>query len=182
MKKFILCIAIITMCAHLTQAQIYTTKTCEVSFFSEAPMENIEAHNKAAAPILNTSNKELAIRVPITGFVFEKDLMKEHFNENYMESSKYPYGIFKGVINETVDFKKDGTQKVTVTGKLEIHGVSKDRTIDGTLTIKGEEVNLVSNFNVKVADHKIEVPKLVFQNIAETVLVKINATLTPYKK
>src|SRR5687768_6756891 len=149
MKKGILSLSAILICSTLF-AQIYTTKTCQVSFFSEAPMENIEAHNKVSFPILNTANREIAIRVPITGFVFEKSLMQEHFNENYMESGKYPNAVFKGTINEAIDFKKSGTHKVTVTGKLDIHGVTQDRTLDGTITINGEEITFASNFNVKV--------------------------------
>lgn len=163
-------------------AQIYTAKTCNISFFSEAPLENIEAKNSAAKPIFNTNSNELALRVPIKGFMFDKTLMQEHFNENYMESEKYPYSSFKGKINETIDYTKDGTHKVTVTGKLDMHGVEKDRTIPGTLTIKGNEITLNTEYDVKLADHKIEIPKLVFQNISESVKVKMVAVLQPYKK
>jgi hypothetical protein len=163
-------------------SQVYMAKTCEVTFFSEAPMENIEAKNTSARPILNTATNDIAVRIPINGFVFEKPLMQEHFNENYMESSKYPNATFKGKINETIDYTKDGTHKVTSTGKLDIHGVEKDRTLDGTLTIKGGVITLASQFNVKLADHKIEIPSLVGNKIAEVVLVKLNSQLEPYKK
>lgn len=166
----------------ISSAQIYMAKTCEIVFFSEAPLENIEAKNTAAKPILNTSTNDIAIRVPIKGFVFAKPLMQEHFNENYMESDKYPNGTFKGKINEKIDYTRDGTHKVTVTGKLDIHGVEKDRTLEGTLTIKGGEITLNSKFWVALEDHKITVPKVVFQNIADKILVTINSTLIPYKK
>jgi hypothetical protein len=164
------------------KAQIYMAKTCEVSFFSEAPMENIDAKNTTAKPILNTANNEVAVRVPIKGFVFAKPLMQEHFNENYMESDKYPNATFKGKINEPIDWKKDGTYKVTITGKLDIHGVEKDRTLDATIIIKGEQITVVSEFWVALSDHKIEIPKVVFQNLAEKILVKLNSVMVPYVK
>lgn len=108
--------------------------------------------------------------------------MEEHFNENYMESQKFPNSIFKGKINEKVDYTKDGENKVTVTGKMEIHGVVKDVTIDGTLTVKGTELALSSKFKVKVADYNIKVPSLYVKNIAEVVDVTLNSILEPFQK
>jgi len=105
--------------------------------------------------------------------------MQEHFNENYMESDKFPTASFKGKINDNVDLTKDGTYKVTASGTLNIHGVEKPRDIEGSVTVKGGNVSLSSNFRVKLEDHKIERPSVVFQNIAETIDVKINATLKP---
>ncbi len=181
MKKIflILCLAMAGISAN---AQIYMAKTCQVSFFSEAPMENIEAVNKSSKPILNTANNEIGIRITITGFQFEKPLMQEHFNENYMESEKYPHATFKGKIQEQIDYTKDGEHKVTVKGVLDMHGVPKERTLDGVLTIKGGVITISTKFNVHVADHKIEVPSMYVKNIAEDVEVKLNATLEPYVK
>jgi hypothetical protein len=160
-------------------AQIYVGKTCELSFFSDAEVEKIAAVNKTTKPILNTATNDFLFKVTIIGFRFESALMEEHFNENYMESSKYPYATFKGKVNEKIDYKKDGTYKVTATGKLNVHGVEQERTIDGTLTIKGNEITLQSTFNIALKDHRIEIPKLVFKNIAEVVEVKLNALLIP---
>ena len=163
-------------------AQIYMAKTCEISFFSASPLENIEAINKATKPLINTSTNDIQMKIVISAFVFEKPLMQEHFNENYMESEKFPDAIFKGKINEKIDFTKDGENKVTVTGKLKIHGIEKDRTIDGVVTVKGTQIIIASKFNVHIADHGIKVPSLYVQNIAEDVEVKLNATLEPFKK
>lgn len=163
-------------------AQIYMAKNCEISFFSAAPLENIEAVNKAAKPLINTATGDVQIKIAISAFVFEKPLMQEHFNENYMESEKFPNAIFKGKINEKVDFSKDGEYKVTVTGKLNIHGVEKDRTINGIIVVKGSQIMISSKFNIHIADHGIKVPSLYVQNIAEDVEVKLNATLEPFKK
>lgn len=181
MKKLLL-IFLLLSATTFTKAQIYLAKTCEISFFSEAPMENIQAINKAAKPILNTSTNDIQVKIVISAFVFEKPLMQEHFNENYMESEKFPDAVFKGKINETVDWTKDGEYKVTVTGTLKIHGVEKARTFEGTVKIKGDVITIDTKFNIHVADHGIKVPSMYIKNIAEDVEVKLNAVLEPFKK
>jgi hypothetical protein len=181
MKKVLFSSALILFCIA-SFGQIYMAKTCEISFFSESPLENIEAINKAAKPILNTATGDIQVKIPISSFVFAKPLMQEHFNENYMETDKFPAAFFRGKINEKIDYGKDGEYKVTATGKITIHGVEKDKTIEGTLTVKGEQIMIQTKFMVHVADFKIEVPSLYVQNIAEDVAVKLNATLEPFKK
>jgi CO dehydrogenase/acetyl-CoA synthase gamma subunit (corrinoid Fe-S protein) len=180
MKKIFI-IFLVVICSRAF-GQIFMAKTCEISFFSSSPLEDIKAVNKAAKPIINSATNDVVIKIAITAFQFEKPLMQEHFNENYMESEKFPNSIFKGKINEKIDWTKDGEYKVSVAGKLTIHGVEKDRTIDGVLTIKGQEINISSKFNIHIADYGIQVPNLYVQNIAEDVEVKINATLEPFKK
>jgi len=181
MKKTILLSLIILAC-RTSFSQIYIAKNCEISFFSSSPLEDIAAVNKACKPIINTSTNDVQMKITITAFQFEKPLMQEHFNEDYMESEKFPNAIYKGKINEKIDWTKDGEYKVTVTGKFNIHGVEKERTIDGVVKIKGDEINISSKFNIHIADHGIKVPSLYVQNIAEDVEVKLNATLEPYKK
>ncbi|MGQ0827802.1 MAG: YceI family protein [Bacteroidota bacterium] len=181
MKKIFLSVISALVCPTMF-AQIYMAKTCEISFFSASPLENIEAVNKACKPLINTASGDVQVKIVISAFVFEKPLMQEHFNENYMESEKFPNAFFKGKINEKIDFTKDGEHKVTVTGKLTIHGVDKDRTIDGVLSVKGSQLIISSKFNVHIADHEIKVPSLYVQNIAEDVEVKLNAMLEPFKK
>ncbi|MBI3501568.1 MAG: YceI family protein [Bacteroidetes bacterium] len=162
------------------RAQIYTGKSYEISFFSHGPIEDIAATSKSAQVMLNTAKNEIAVKVTIKGFEFEKKLMQEHFNEKYMESDKFPYATFSGKIKDTIDYKKDGVYKVSVTGKLNIHGVEKERTIPGTITVKGGEITIDSKFPVALKDHNIEIPSLVTQNIAEIVETKINSTLTEF--
>jgi polyisoprenoid-binding protein YceI len=113
-------------------------------------------------------------------YKFEKPLMQEHFNEKYVESDKYPNATFKGKINETIDFTKDGTYNITATGILTIHGVDKNRTEKGILTIKGDQLTLNTSFEVNLVDHNIEVPKLVVAQIAKTIKVTNTCTFTPY--
>ncbi len=163
-------------------AQIYMTKSCDISFFSKTPVEDIDAVNKAAKTMLNTSTGDVQIKIVMTAFVFVKPLMQEHFNENYVESEKFPNAIFKGKINEKVDYKKDGLYKVTVTGKLSIHGVENDATIPGTLSVDGGQITLSSTFKVKFADYKVVIPSLYSGVIPPDTEVKLSAVLIPYKK
>jgi polyisoprenoid-binding protein YceI len=108
--------------------------------------------------------------------------MQEHFNENYMESEKFPYSTFKGKINEKVDYTQDGTTNVTCTGTMDMHGTTKQITTSGTLTVKGKEVTIVSKFKAKPADYNIKVPSLYVKEIAEELDVDITTVLEPYKK
>ena len=161
-------------------SQIYTGKSYEIGFFSHGPIEDIAATSKSAQVMMNTAKNDVAVKVTVKGFTFEKKLMQEHFNEKYMESDKFPYASFSGKIKDTIDYKKDGVYKVTVTGKLNMHGVEKERTIPGTITVKGGEISIDSKFMVALKDHNIEIPSLVSQNIAELVEVTIKSTLTEF--
>ncbi|MBL4577836.1 MAG: YceI family protein [Flavobacteriales bacterium] len=108
--------------------------------------------------------------------------MREHFNENYLETEKYPKASFNGNINEDVDLSKDGTYEVTVTGKLLIHGVEKQRTMTGTIIREGDDISLKGQFQVTLSDHSIRIPKVVIANIAEVIDVKVSARYKPYIK
>lgn len=178
-------------------AQIYKAKdgATLISFFSEAPLENIEASNKGAIIVFNTTTNDIQVRVSIQNFKFKNSLMEEHFNENYMETDKkgpndangsatYPNrnAIFKGKINEKIDYSKDGEHKVTVPGKMELHGVTKDVVLEGTLTKNGNDIGISSKFKIKVSDYNIKVPSMYVKNIAEVVEVTISSTLEPFQK
>lgn len=165
-------------------AQLYKGKgdASTISFFSKSPLEDIEAVNKKVTVVMKTTTNDIQFAVPMISFKFPKPLMEEHFNENYVESNKFPTCTFKGKINETIDYAKDGEHKVTVKGTLDLHGVTKEIEASGTLTIKGNEILVSSAFKIKVADYNIKVPSLYVQNIAEVVDVKVNATLEPFVK
>jgi hypothetical protein len=177
---------LLTFCSFIfhTRAQIFTAKegSTAISFFSSAPLENIEALNKGAVIILNAGTNNLQMRISIQNFKFKNALMEEHFNENYLESTKYPNAEFKGKINEVVDYTQDGENKVTVTGTLDMHGVKKEVTINGSLKKTGELISLSSKFQIKIADYNIKVPSMYIQNIAEVVDVTFSTTLEPFKK
>ena len=107
--------------------------------------------------------------------------MEEHYNEKYVESEKFPLATFQGKINEDIDLAKDGVYPVTVTGTFSLHGVPKERTISGTITVKNGEINVKSVFVVACADHKIIIPSLVGAKISETVDVTIDVNMIPKK-
>jgi polyisoprenoid-binding protein YceI len=174
MKKSMIWIYCLIGCTQ-AQAQIYMTTAGKVQFFSETPLENIVAVNSTVSSLINTKTDSILVRMKNTGFVFKNSLMQEHFNENYMESTRYPLSSFRGKINEKIDYQKEGTYAVTATGKLNIHGVEKTETINGTLLIKGDIIHINAEFAVRTGDFKIEVPKLVFEKIAEEIKVTMTA-------
>jgi len=159
----------------------YFTKTGKISFFSKAIIENIEAHNRSVTCVLDTKTGNVQFSVPIKGFEFEKALMQEHFNENYLESDKYPRGEFKGQIvnNSEIDYTKDGVFQGKVKGKLTIHGQTNDIESDGKITKEGNKIVIFSEFNVRLPDYKIKNEKL--QNISNNIKVTVNCSLDPLK-
>jgi len=167
------------------QGQIHLTRSAHVKFYSHAPLEDIEAHSYQMSIALNTQTGEVVAKVLIRTFQFEKALMQEHFNENYMESDKYPEATFKGKIqNWSPELLKDGVeQKVNVTGELTIHGVTRNVTLPGTIRYHKEEnaIRVFSEFYVVLKEYAISIPKAVVKNIAEKVLVTVDGTLKPYK-
>lgn len=161
---------------------IYTTESSEISFFSSTPVEDIEAINETSTSLLNIAKNDIVFRVPIAGFKFEKPLMEEHFNENYMDTEKFPYATFKGKLSDTLDLTKDTIYKISATGMMNIHGVDQAETYTGTIEAKDGKATLKCEFKVALKDHKIKVPKVVFANIAEEIDVKVFFQYKPYEK
>lgn len=158
-------------------AQKFVAEKSVITFFSDALIEDITATNTKAVSLFNKQTGEIAFSVPISQFQFEKKLMQEHFNEKYMESEKYPKAMFSGVLTN-YDASASGVQTVKAKGKLTIHGVTREVEIDGTAEV-GDKAVLKAKFPVTLADYKVEIPQLVFQNIAETVDVSIDITYKP---
>lgn len=160
--------------------QKYITESGTVSFFSYALIENIDATNSRITSIFDADNGNLVYSIPIKHFEFDKSLMKEHFNENYLESEKFPKSIFKGKLEGFQ--KKDGSQEVRAIGELLIHGVTKHVEIPGTIEMKEGKVIINAKFIIAVADYEVEIPSLLFQNIAEKVEVTLNINYKLYEK
>lgn len=180
LKHLILVLAAFS--AFSAYGQAYILNQPKVRFFSDAPLEDIEAVSTEAQGAISTEKNTFSFRIPIKSFQFEKELMQEHFNENYLESEKYPNSTFKGTIEGKYDLAKDGEYAVVAKGDFDIHGVVQKREIPATIKVKGGVATISSKFMVKLTDHKIEIPTLVFQKIAEQVEVTIEAALKPYSK
>jgi hypothetical protein len=160
---------------NLSGQALYASKNAQISLFSSAPIEDISANTNAGNSVYNPATGELMFSVAINTFKFPKSLMQEHFNSDYMESDKYPRASFKGRIIDKPDLTKNATYSVTVTGDLEVHNVKQARTLPATITVNNGLVSMASEFMVNCVDHKIDIPKLVFKNIAESIKIKINA-------
>jgi hypothetical protein len=179
MKKITILLAFMLAAFTLANAQKYMTKSGTIRFYSETPVEKIEALNRQVNSALDFSTGNFVFKVLIRGFEFEKALMQEHFNENYMESEKFPNSTFNGKI---VNFKdvnpgKEGVYKVVAEGDLFIHGVTNKVKVNGTLEVKGGRIIGKATFNVAPKDYNITIPKAVIKNISEAIQVDINITL-----
>ena len=183
MKALLFFAVVVAVSAGVVKAQsnsLYATNIGQTDFFSETPVENITAINKTGQCIVNISTAELVVRIVMKDFDFPNKLMQEHFNETYVESEKYPTAIFKGKLNEKIDFGKEGNYDVTATGVFTIHGVAKNRTLSGKLDVREGKLTLTTEFDVALTDHNIAVPKLVFVKVAQVIRVKNRYTLAPY--
>jgi hypothetical protein len=150
------------------------TKTGEITFEASVPsFEEVKATNKAVSCILNTKTGEIASLALVKGFRFKVALMEEHFNENYIESDLFPKAIFKGVIKDfdTNNLSKSPKEYI-LTGKLEIHGKSKEISTTVILTKKDGSIELISDFNVNPTDFNITIPKIVSNKVSKTVNIK----------
>ena len=147
MKK-ILILAFLSI-AMQSKGQLYMTNTGEVSFFSKTPMEDIDAINKSVSSIINTATNEVAVQMRITNFVFPNKLMQEHFNENYLESEKFPSATFKGKIKESVNLTVPGTYAIEALGSATIHGVTRPIELKGTIVSTGNNLSLSCHFEMK---------------------------------
>jgi len=181
MKKLIISSFFAAICLTGFSQAIYMTRSGQISFFSKTPMENIEAVNNEVTSMLNPGTGEIVFALLIKSFRFEKALMEEHFNENYMESTKLPKATFQGKITNTasIDFAKDGTYPVSVEGDLTIHGVKQHVTSNGTAVVAKGKISVTASFTVKPADYKIQIPSLVEEKIAKTIEVKVNCLYEP---
>lgn len=157
--------------------ETYTITKGSISFKSDAPLELIEAESSQLKGLIDFSNGNFAFSVPMSSFQgFNSALQREHFNENYMESTKFPKATFAGKIIENVDPDKNGEVQVRAKGKLNIHGVEQERIIKSTLSIQDGRVQVMSTFTVLLQDHNIAIPKVVQQKIAQEIYVTIQAT------
>lgn len=160
------------------QGQKFSTEKTFVSFFSDAAIEDITADNTKTVGAFNAATGDIAFSVPIKEYEFEKSLMKEHFNEKYMETEQFPKSTFQGKVTG-YDPNATGVQNVSSKGKLTIHGQTHEVEIPGTIEKQGDKLIMKSKFIVKLEDYKIAIPQLLWQNIAEQVEVTVDFTFKP---
>jgi polyisoprenoid-binding protein YceI len=162
--------------------QTWLCKNTQVRIFSSTPIEDIDAKTNTAVLALNEKSGKVLMKLQIKSLNFPKKLMQEHFNENYMESDKYPTAEFEGVIQNIPDFNVAKANELKVKGIMTIHGVKREVEIPISLATSKDKVVGQSKFKVKCADFNIEIPKIVLKNIAEDIEVTISAELNPIKK
>lgn len=175
-NTFYIWLFLMILCLNTEAQDILVDNRSQISFFSSAILEDIKASSNRASSALNIKTNEIVFKIAIRSFEFKKKLMQQHFNENYLESDKYPYSTFVGKITDTVDLKRVGKYQVMVTGNLEIHGVKKNYIAQVDIEVKKDHINAQTRFNVRLADHKIKIPRVVIKNIAEEVEVKVAST------
>ncbi|GAB3877337.1 hypothetical protein GCM10028824_37220 [Hymenobacter segetis] len=161
--------------------QRYTTANGQTTFFSTAPLEDIEALNSRVAAIFDLNTGQLAFSMLMKDFQFKNSLMQEHFNENYAESEKYPRARFTGTLVTRPDEAtlRSGPQPVYVQGQLTIHNVKRKVRVPGTLQLRGNDLVVTSKFSVAPADYKIKIPALVRNNIAKSIDISVILTCQP---
>jgi hypothetical protein len=157
------------------------TKNGFIGFFSHTSMEDVKADNNQVNSILDISTGDLVFQALIKSFHFERALMEEHFNENYMESEKFPKSSFKGKITNlsSVDFKKNGAYEVSVEGDLTMHDMTKKITVKGTFEVLPDGINASSKFNIVPEDYNISIPGVVREKIAKNLEVTVIMKYTP---
>lgn len=173
----ILCLTFI-FCQYQVSAQVYESKKNKITFFSQAPLEDIESESNRAYVMADLSSGEVKSTVPISSFAFKKSLMQQHFNTQYMESDKFPYASFTGKLNNIDDLKQQKNGEYTLNGSMTIHGVTQSYTETATIRFEDEKLNGNVKFKVRVDDHDIKIPRFVIRNIAEVIDVEVWINLT----
>jgi hypothetical protein len=174
--KFIISVIVALTIFHPGHAysQLYSTRAGFVGFYSKTALEDIKGENNQVYAIIDAGKKNLAFAALLKGFIFPKELMQEHFNENYVESDKYPKASFSGAYTGDVTLGTDGVYKVMVKGNLTLHNVTKSIETPATIEVKGGHLVGVAEFKVKPEDFNITIPSVVRDKIDKEMTVKVN--------
>lgn len=172
---------VLLLASNVLIGQKFKSVSSEVSFFSEAPLEDITAKSTALKMAVNNEDSTFAILIKMNSFDFPSDLMEEHYNENYLETEKYPNCTFLGKLSKPIQLGKDGAYPISATGKLTLHGVTKVVTLKGIATVKNGKLEITTDFQIKLEDYNIDIPTIVIKNIAEIIDVKAKVVLEPKK-
>ena len=181
MKAAIFLISLLTLPVLAAAQSKWIDRSGKATFFSSAPMEDIKAHNNQVVSILDTGSGEIGVSMLMRSFDFRKALMEEHFNENYVESGKYPKAVFKGKITnlQQLNVSKDGTYSLEVAGEITLHGVTRPLNVTAEAIVKNGAIQAKAIFPLTVKDFEIRIPRLVRSNIAEQVEVTVSFNYKP---
>jgi len=157
----------------------YFTREGSISFYSDAIVEDIKAVNSQVLSIVDLTTGKIAIQIKMRSFEFEKGLMKEHFNENYVASYKYPKATFSGKILH-IESLSSNNLKTEVVGKIKLHGKEKELRTAVVIKRDANKIIVKGVFNLKLADFDIKIPKILFKNIAEQVAISFELHHKPY--
>lgn len=179
MKKRIVLLFLLAGIFHVS-AQKYATKTGNLKFEASVDsFEEVAAENKNTSAILDSGTGDIAVLTLMKGFRFKVALMEEHFNENYVESDKFPKASFKGKIEDFDAAKLSATAKtVKISGDLTLHGKTKKVTTNAKISKSDDKITVTGNFEVKAEDFDIQIPKLVSKKVADKIKVNFNLPLT----
>jgi len=179
MRIFLCCSIVFCFLVHAEAQNKFSTNAGEIKFVSKAQLELIRASSNRMQGVIDPATNKFAFLVNMSSFQgFNSELQRKHFNENYVESEKFPTAKFSGKIIEQIDFTQDNIIEVRAKGELDIHGQIQTRIIKAKLTIKGNQLIIEAHFLVPLTDHSITIPKIVSQKIATEIEVDINSTLS----
>ena len=155
----------------IEQENRYIIQNSKIEFYSYAPLEDIQAVNTESVGAIDIESGEFIIKIPVNSFEFPNKLMQKHFNDSYLETDIYPECIFRGKLNEN-----------SASGEITLHGVTKKIEIPISKTVERDYISINTEFKITLKDHKIKIPRLLFQNIAEEIEIKVSSEFIKYKK
>ncbi len=181
MKLIFLVLLLAAIRPSVAYAQLYSTRSGFVGFYSKTPLEDVRGENGQVYAVIDAGKRNVAFAALLKGFIFPKELMQEHFNENYVESDKYPKATFSGAYTGDVALDKDGVYKIMVKGGLTLHNVTRTVETPATLEVRAGHLLGVAEFRVKPEDFNISVPSIVRDKIDKEITVKVNIDCTSNK-
>lgn len=175
---FFLCFLAVFQVGFTQNTDRYFMVNSKITFVSKASLETIEAASTAMKGVLDVKRKSFAFSVNSASFEgFNSALQKDHFNENYIESERYPQCTFTGKLIDEVDFRTDGKYVVRAKGMLTIKGVPHEQIIKAIVVVNGSDLSMTAGFTISLTDHEIRIPRIVQQKIAPQILVNVDAQM-----
>jgi polyisoprenoid-binding protein YceI len=176
MQKIIFIVIFLVAGYALAAQGNYLSKTVNVRFTSTTPAEKIEATQQNALAVINLEKNSIDFSLKIADFIFPNKLMRNHFNDKYMESLKLPKAAFTGTFDTLVVLNNGQTKTVEVNGTLTIKGVSKKITTTAQLTKNAAgQLQAQANFSILLSDYGVAIPSMVKSKINNQVFIFVQA-------